>query len=129
MNIIAWDLSSDTAVSPERAPSELEWSYNKTTKVKKQYNTPKEPEADKPIRLITKRSFMRRFDMSERIAIRKSTDDIVIDIYEDLKIASNVNLDLQDTIDALNYLDSQGLLTVSTVEGLLRDGTQEENSS
>lgn len=126
MNIIAWDLSSDTAVSPEREPNELEWSYNKTTKVKKQYNTPKELEADKPIRLITKRSFMRRFDIAERIAIRNSTDDIVIDIYEDLKIASNVNLDLQDTIDALNYLDLQGLLTVSTVEGLLMDGTQEE---
>ncbi len=81
------------------------------------------------IRVITKRAFMQRFDQVERITIRNSVDDIVIDIYEDLKIASNVNLDLQDTIDALNYLDSQGLLTVSTVEGLLRDGTQEENSS
>mgnify|MGYP003667154626 CR=1 FL=1 len=81
------------------------------------------------IRTITKRSFMRRFDQTERIAIRNSTDDIVIDIYEDLKIASNVNLDLQDTIDALNYLDSQGLLTVSTIEELLIDGTQEESSS
>jgi len=78
------------------------------------------------IRVITKRSFMQRLTQPERTAIRKSTDDIVIDIHEDLKMASNVDLDLQDTIDAVAYLGSQGLLTTSDVD-LLRDGdTQEE---
>lgn len=83
-------------------------------------NTPK------PIRVITKRSFMQRFDQVERIAIRNSTDDIVIDIYEDLKMTSSVDLDLQDTIDAVNYLNANGYLTVKTVPELLTDGTQAE---
>ena len=83
-------------------------------------NTPK------PIRVITKRAFMQRFDQVERIAIRNSTDDIVIDIYEDLKMASSVDLDLQDTIDAVNYLNTNGYLTVKTIPELLADGTKAE---
>ena len=79
-----------------------------------------------PIRVITKRSFMQRFDQAERILIRNSADDIVIDIYEDLKMASSVDLDLQDTIDAVNYLNENGYLTVKTVPELLADGTQAE---
>lgn len=41
MNIIAWDKTTDTAVTPERLPLDLEWSYNKATKTKKQYNAPR----------------------------------------------------------------------------------------
>lgn len=78
------------------------------------------------IRKITKRSFMQRFDQTERIAIRNSTDDVVIDIHEDLKMASNVDLDLVDTVNAVAYLDAQGLLTVKTQADLLRDGTEDE---
>lgn len=78
------------------------------------------------IRTVTKRSFMQRFDQSERIAIRKSTDDIVIDIHEDLKMASNVDLDHPDTVSAVAYLGSAGLLTVSTVSDLLKDGAEDE---
>jgi len=70
---------------------------------------------------------MQRFDQTERIAIRKSTDDIVIDIYEDLKMASSVDLDLQDTINAVAYLDSKSLLTVKTPAELLANGTQAES--
>jgi hypothetical protein len=82
--------------------------------------------AVKAIRKITKRSFMQRFDQAERIAIRKSTDDIVIDIHEDLKMASNVDLDLVDTVSAVAYLDSVGLLTATSQADLLRDGTEDE---
>ena len=78
------------------------------------------------IRKITKRSFMRRFTQAERIAIRKSTDDIVIDIYEDLKATSNVDLDLQDTIDALAYLTSVGILASGRKDEILIDGTEDE---
>jgi hypothetical protein len=77
------------------------------------------------IRKITKRAFMQRFAQAERIAIRKSVDDIVIDIHEDLKMASIVDLDLQDTINGVAYLGSIGLLTTSQAD-LLRDGTEDE---
>ena len=59
---------------------------------------------------ITKRAFMVRFTQPERTAIRKSTDDIVIDIYEDLKSVNNVELTMQDTIDAIAYLTAVGIL-------------------
>ena len=42
------------------------------------------------IRKIATRAFMQRFTQAERAAIRKSIDDIVIDIHEDLK-ALNLN--------------------------------------
>lgn len=78
------------------------------------------------IRKITKRAFMRRFTQSERIAIRNSSDDIVIDIHEDLKSAINVNLDLQDTIDSLAYLVSVSILTSNRPTEILIDGTEGE---
>ena len=89
---------------------------------------PEEPEDTTPpsIRKITKRSFMRRLDITERIAIRNSTNDLVIDIHEDILTASNVDLDLQDTFDALTYLSLQGLLSVHTEPELLADGTIDE---
>ena len=64
-----------------------------------------------PIRKITKRAFMQRFTQPERTAIRNSTDDIVIDIYEDLQSVNNVELDHQDTIKAIAYLTVVGILT------------------
>jgi hypothetical protein len=78
------------------------------------------------IRKISKRAFMRRFTQAERIAIRKSTDDIVIDIHEDLKATSNVDLDLQDTEDALAYLTSVGILVSGRKDEILIDGTEDE---
>ena len=92
------------------------------------WHEPVEPEVYVPpaIRKITKRSFMQRLDIVERIAIRKSTNDVVIDIREDLLTASNVDLDLQDTVTAVNYISEQGLLTVHTIAELLMDGTAAE---
>ena len=81
------------------------------------------PEA---IRVITKRAFMQRINQADRIAIRNSDNDIVIDIHEDLKIASNVNLDLIATQQAIGYLESLGLLSNTDTTALLADGTLEE---
>jgi hypothetical protein len=79
------------------------------------------------IRKITKRAFMQRFTQAERIAIRNSVDDIVIDIHEDLKMSNGiVELDLQDTINGVAYLGSIGLLTTTSQADLLRDGTTDE---
>jgi hypothetical protein len=59
---------------------------------------------------ITKRAFMQRFTQPERTLIRKSTDDIVIDIYEDLQAINNVDLAHPDTIASLIYLTSVDIL-------------------
>ena len=79
-----------------------------------------------PIRKITKRAFMRRFTQSERITIRKSLDDIVIDIYEDLKATNTVDLDLEDTINALGYLVAIGILAAERPAEILVDGIKPE---
>lgn len=80
------------------------------------------PTPPPPIRNITKRAFMKRIDQADRILIRKSTDDIVIDIHEDLKIATSVDLDDQDVIDAIAYLSSQSLLLNTDIDNLRADG-------
>jgi hypothetical protein len=56
------------------------------------------------IRKITKRALSQRLNPVIRAAIRKSTDDIVIDIREDLKISEYVDLSDPDLIDSLAYL-------------------------
>jgi len=82
-----------------------------------------EPDA---IRKISKRAFMQRFTQPERTAIRKSSDDIVIDIYEDLQAVNNVDLDHPDTEASLNYLTSAEILTAGRKDEILVDGTSEE---
>ncbi len=61
---------------------------------------------------ITTRAFMQRFTQPERTAIRKSTDDIVIDIHEELKElrGRHVVLNDPDAINALAYLTGVGIL-------------------
>lgn len=125
MKIIAWDREKDIAISPERFPSESEWALftEGTSRVKKEYHVEvilEEPEVK--IRQITKRAFLQRLTQPERTAIRKSLDDIVIDIYEDLKLAEFVDLDLKDTIDGLGYMASIGLLDGAKIPTILRDG-------
>jgi hypothetical protein len=78
------------------------------------------------IRRITKRAFVRRFTQPERTLIRKSTDDIVIDIYDDLQSVDTVDLDHPDTVASLGYLESVGILGTERGVELLVDGTQEE---
>lgn len=78
------------------------------------------------IRKITKRAFMQRLTQPERTLIRKSTDDIVIDVHEDLKIASFVDLDLTGLQAALGYFVTIGILTESRVPEILVDGNEEE---
>lgn len=78
------------------------------------------------VRLITKRSFLQRFSQVERISVRASEDPIIQDIYEDLKIASNINLDLPEVSQGLTYMVSQGILDEDRLSLLLADGTPYE---
>ena len=80
------------------------------------------------IRKISKRSFMVRIGRNARIAIRKSVNDIVIDIHEDLKATNSVDLDNLDVSNALSYLISLEEIPLSAQDLtlILADGTQGE---
>jgi hypothetical protein len=60
---------------------------------------------------ITKRALSQRLNPVIREAIRNSTDEIVIDIREDLKFAEYVDLKDSDLITSLKYLVYAGLMT------------------
>lgn len=74
---------------------------------------------------ITKRAFMQRFTQPERTLIRKSTDDIVIDIHEDLKAVDIVTLSDQDVIDALTHLTLVGILAIGRSDTILNTPVEE----
>ena len=97
-------------------------------KMRYTYYVPTEPEVPEvpTITKITRRSFMRRFTQPERTTIRKSADDIVIDIYEDLQSVNNVDLTLDDTINAIGYLTAVGILGADRDVDILADGTEDE---
>jgi hypothetical protein len=60
---------------------------------------------------ITKRALSQRLNPVIRKALRKSTDEIVIDIHEDLKLAEYVDLKDPDLITSFKYLVYVGLMT------------------
>lgn len=79
-----------------------------------------------PIRRLSVRSFLQRIPQASRIAIRASTDDIVIDLYEDLKLATFVDLDHPQVAQGLGYLVSLNILTQAEADACLVDGTGAE---
>lgn len=65
--------------------------------------------------------FKLRFTAQERVAIYASTDPLIVDfrmLLDDLRL-QNVDLTLQTTIDAVNYLATQGLIDVGRVSEIL----------
>ena len=117
----------ENGVWTEGTPTEGEWYQLEVAEGVWQESRYTEVIPETPAILkITKRAFMKRFTLTERIAIRNSVDDVIIDVYEDLKLASYVELDTQDVSDALNYMVSVGILESSRVDEMLVDGTSEE---
>ena len=107
----------------EQEPVEGDWIkevFDTGASVERRYSIPE------GIRKITKRAFMQRYTQVERIAMRNSTDDIVIDILEDLASATNVRLDLPDVEASIDYLISAGLLDAVRKDSILADGTEDE---
>lgn len=84
------------------------------------------PAVPAPLRIITKRAFMQRFTRDERISIRNSADDIIIDVYEDLKLASFIDLDTPDVAQALSYMASINIIEEHRIPTLLIDGLDTE---
>lgn len=68
---------------------------------------------------LTRLEFLTRFTASERIAIRASTDPIVVDFMELLNLATYVDVGDQNTIDGVNYLASQNLIAAGRVSEIL----------
>ena len=61
--------------------------------------------------IITKYQFLARFSMTERVAIRASTDPIVNDFMKILEVVENIDVTNQDTINGVQYLVYAGLIT------------------
>ena len=77
-----------------------------------------------PVLIISKLEFLRRFTAEERIAIRASTNPIIVDFMELLNLAENVRLDDADTIAGVNYLESLTLLAVGRAAIILTPETR-----
>lgn len=122
VNVVLADKpSNDKWIDVTNVTVDKGWEYINNEFIEKPFINPL------AIRKITKRAFMKRIDQLDRIAIRKSTDDIVIDIHEDLKMASSVDLDDKDVTDSIAYLTSKNLLDNTDMTALVADGTQDES--
>jgi hypothetical protein len=86
-----------------------------------------------PIRVLAVQSFLQRFTQAERIAIRNSTDDIVVDLYELIKVSTYINLDDPNIGPGLLYISGQTDPAITSpiidplrIPDLMADGTDEE---
>lgn len=59
---------------------------------------------------LTKLQFLRRFTTAERIAIRSSTNPVIVDFMQLLDLAQDVRLDDPDTVAGVNYLETLTLI-------------------
>jgi len=71
-------------------------------------------------RKLSKYEFLSLFTAQERIAIRGSTDLMVVDIQEMLNIALEVDLDNTVTQQSVGYLAMTGLIQPARVAEILR---------
>jgi hypothetical protein len=121
-------------IDPQRAPVEGDWVRETVGGVVTEYEYHEPVVTTEPaIRIITVRQFLKRFTQAERIAMRNSTDDIVIDLYTDLTLASYVDLDDPELIPGLMYISGQTdpaisspIILPSRIADLTVDGTQQE---
>lgn len=93
-NAVAW-----------KAPGAVGSTYDADAKT---FSEP--PASTEPV-WLSATDFMRRFTLGERVAIRGSTDPVVVDFLDLLDKSPNVNLKDALTIQGIQYLEAQGLLT------------------
>jgi hypothetical protein len=68
---------------------------------------------------MTRYQFRSRFTMQEKIAMYDSTDTLIRVFLDDIQSAEYIDLAIQDTIDAVNYLESQGLIAAGRAAEIL----------
>jgi len=74
------------------------------------------PEIVKPLSQL---QFLRRFTSEERIAIKASTDPIILDFLSLVGLAQDIRLDDPDTINGIRYLEHLNLLTKQRADEIL----------
>ena len=75
--------------------------------------------APEPEKTYTQLAFMRRFTQQERIGIRASEDAIVQDFLALLQVAQDVSNEDPDTIGAVQYMESLGLIATGRASEVL----------
>jgi len=80
-----------------------------------------------PYKRITKLAFRQRFTVPEMIGIinAMNTNPVVRVLQENMNVATYVDLDRSDTIAGVQYLYSQGLLTLERMTAILTNPIQE----
>lgn len=136
-NLIAWDMATDSAVTPEREPEHLEFAKFPNG-MKKQYRDPSmlpPLESPDPIRVITVSAMQNRFEIDEEAAILDGNDTKSKVFMSRLLNAKNINLESERVSKGLDYvlsfLDGEGKIHENKTPEerkieLLKDGTEEE---
>jgi len=128
--IIVIDRITELPIEPQVAAIDGDWVSETLTNgsvIKYEYHPP--VLTVDPIRIITVRAFMQRFTQAERIAMRASVDDIIVDMMEDLRMASYVDLDDATLAAGLGYVNYITLIAAPRPAEMLVDGTLAEKYS
>ena len=68
---------------------------------------------------ISRLDFLRKFTVQQRIAIRQSTDLLILDAVHMMDLAEQIELDDPDTIYFVNYLATQSFITIEDANRIL----------
>lgn len=84
--------------------------------------------ANPPDMRITRLAFKNRMQPAERIAVRAAgnSDPIIFDFMDLVSDAQFIDLSRQDTINGVNYLGSQGHLTLERANEILTNPITDE---
>ena len=72
-----------------------------------------------PTNSLSRLDFLRSFTAQQRIAIRAANDPIIVDAMDLLNLAETVELDDPDTVYFVNYLATQGFITIEDANRIL----------
>jgi hypothetical protein len=140
MTIIVLNPTTKEPLDPQRAPVDgdlVEETMPGGMKKRYTYLGLLEPQPI-PIRIISVRSFLNRFTLPERIALRTmvSMDPIVEDLFESLKLAAFIDLDDPLIPPGLGYIAglsqppdpviAQPVISPTRIAELLADGEEYE---
>lgn len=82
----------------------------------REISSPETPVIAQP---LTQLAFLRRFTAAERIAIRSSTDPVILDFMHLVSLAQDILVTDEDTIMGVGYLAQEGYILPERVEQIL----------
>ncbi len=112
----AQTLGFDAAVEDTDTAVGIGWGYMNGAFV-----APPAPpvETPAPVTNMSRLDFLKRFTSDERIAIRASTDPVILDAQEMLGLAEFIDVSDPYTVQYVNYLASNGFITQDRVAQIL----------